>query len=144
MLESLELTEIELKEFKTQFEQNDQFANHINIKLDELNIGYAKASMKIEAFHLNGAGVIQGGALFTLADFVFGAASNTHGLLSLGINTSMNFIKGAKKGETVTAICKNKNQGHKLGVYDVDIFNDKEELIATFCGLNYLKQQKLF
>ncbi len=138
------MTEAELKNFKTLFEQNDQFANHINIKLDELAIGYAKASMKIEKFHLNGAGVIQGGALFTLADFVFGAASNTHGLLSLGINTSMNFIKGAKEGETVTAFCKNKNQGHKLGVYDVDIFNDKDELIATFCGLNYLKQQKLF
>lgn len=136
------MTETNVKEFKKTFQDNDRFANHINITLDELEIGYAKASMQIEEIHLNGADVAQGGSLFTLADFSFGAASNTHGLLSLGISTSMQFIKSAKKGEKITAICKNKNQGHKLGVYDVEIFNDKDEMIAVFTGMNYLKTVK--
>jgi len=45
----------------------------------EAEAGYCKARMKIEDKHLNAANVVQGGALFTLADLAFAIASNSRG-----------------------------------------------------------------
>ncbi len=56
--------------YHKQFEQ-DKFAKIAGIKRIEASPGYAKASMEITETHHNSVGIVHGGALFTLADFVF-------------------------------------------------------------------------
>ena len=75
------------------FFENDRFAAHSGIKVVEASEGYCKAVMEISDFHLNAAGVVQGGAIFTLADFAFGLASNSSGQLALAINVNIPFLK---------------------------------------------------
>jgi acyl-CoA thioesterase len=67
----------------------DQFAKHSGIELLDVSKGTAKARMQIKKEHLNGIGIVHGGAIFTLADFVFAAASNSHGILAVAINVSI-------------------------------------------------------
>ena len=55
----------------------DLFARHTGIELRDVGPGWAKASMKIQPCHFNGARTVHGGAIFTLADFAFAAASNS-------------------------------------------------------------------
>ena len=51
-----------------EFLQGDKFALLAGVELLETGNGYAKARMLIKPEHLNGGGVCQGGAIFTLAD----------------------------------------------------------------------------
>lgn len=60
------------------FLKNDHFAVRSGVELLEIKPGYAKARMLVTPEHLNGGGVCQGGALFTLADLAFAAAANSH------------------------------------------------------------------
>ncbi len=53
------------------FSENDPFASYIGIKLIDFSRGGARATMRIEQKHLNAIGIVHGGAIFTLADYVF-------------------------------------------------------------------------
>ncbi|MDQ1331332.1 MAG: acyl-CoA thioesterase, partial [Thermodesulfobacteriota bacterium] len=68
------------------FRENDRFAGHSGIELLELSEGRAKAVMEIKRHHLNAVNSVHGGAIFTLADFVFAAASNSRGTVDVAIN----------------------------------------------------------
>src|SRR5665647_891907 len=61
------------------FFKKDNFAANSGIELLEVSPGYAKARMDIGEKHLNALKTVQGGALFTLADLAFAAASNAYG-----------------------------------------------------------------
>ena len=65
-----------------EFLQGDKFALLAGVELLETGNGYAKARMLIKPEHLNGGGVCQGGAIFTLADLAFAAATNSHARLT--------------------------------------------------------------
>ena len=124
-------------------EKRDRFAKANGIKIEEIDKGYAKVSMKVEEEHLNGADVAHGGAIFTLADFAFALSSNSYGTISLSINSSISFINGAKKGEILTAIAKEIEKNHKLGCYSVEVTNENSKIIAIFQGMVYRKNQEL-
>jgi len=120
------------------FFKNDRFAALAGIEIVEAKTGYCKAQMKITDQHLNAANVIQGGAIFTLADLAFAVASNSHGQLALAVNANITFLKGVNKG-ILFATATEVDEPKKLGAYDVLITNEKDEIIAKFNGLAYRK-----
>ena len=128
-----------LKEF---FSRNDLFARHNNIELLEAGEGRALASMNIEPYHFNGAGTVHGGAIFTLADFAFAVASNSHGRLAMGINTSVNFVKAAVSG-TLYAEAIEQSLNPKLATYAVKVTDDDKEIVAIFQGMVYRKKEPI-
>ena len=68
-----------LEEDLKRFFKRDRFAEFLGIELLEAGEGYARSRMQIGEEHLNGIGTVHGGAIFTLADFTFAVASNSHG-----------------------------------------------------------------
>ncbi len=128
-----------LDKLRAFFVKNDRFAAHSGIQLEKLSPGAATAVMRVQGFHCNAAGVVHGGAIFTLADFAFAAASNSHNRVSLGVNTSVNFIASAKSGKLraeATEISKN----YKLASYNVKVYDDSGAVIADFNGMVYRKK----
>lgn len=103
--------------------------------------GYAKARMEIRDFHLNGANIVHGGAIFTLADFAFAAAVNSREQISVGISATMSYAKAATTGVLI-AEAREVSLNHKLGIYIVDVRNDQNDLIAVFQGTAYRKKEK--
>ncbi|MGO9000648.1 MAG: PaaI family thioesterase, partial [Limisphaerales bacterium] len=69
-----------------EFFKGDQFAARNNIELLEAGNGCAKAKMTLHPHHWNGLGTVHGGAIFTLADFAFAAACNSHGTVAVALN----------------------------------------------------------
>ncbi len=128
-----------MKNIKQFFSNNDLFARHTGIELDDVGEGWAKVSMKIEAHHYNGAKTVHGGAIFTLADFAFAVASNSHGTLAMGISTSVNFVKAAVKG-TLYAEAKEQSLGGRLASYGVTVTDDAGDVVALFQGMVYRKK----
>jgi acyl-CoA thioesterase len=120
------------------FFENDRFATLTGIEIIEAKKGYCKAQLKITEKHLNAAKVVQGGAIFTLADLAFGVASNSYGQLALAINVNITFLKGVSEG-ILFATATEFDNPKKLGAYDVIVTNEKDEIIARFNGLVYRK-----
>jgi acyl-CoA thioesterase len=131
-----------MKDLKEYFATGDLFARHNGIELDDIGPGRARASMKIEPYHFNGAGTVHGGAIFTLADYAFAAASNSHGRLAMGINTSVSFVKAALKG-TLYAEASEQSKGPKLASYSVMITDDDGDVVAIFQGMVYRKKESI-
>ena len=77
---------------------NDKFAALSGCELIDIKPGYATARMKVEPKHLNAAGGCQGGALFTLADFAFAAAVNSHGRVTVSVNSTIAIHKSVSSG----------------------------------------------
>jgi acyl-CoA thioesterase len=130
-----------LDELKKYFKK-DRYADLAGIELLEIKEGYAKARMKIEEKHHNAMRSVHGGALFTLADFVFAVAANSYGTVAVAINTSMSFFKGIAEG-IVTAESREISLHHKISSYNIDIRDEKNELIASFQGMAYRKNEPL-
>jgi len=121
------------------FSNEDKFARHCGIELLEVGAGWAKTCMKIESYHLNGARTVHGGAIFTLADFAFAVASNSHGTLAMGINTSVSFVKAATQG-TLFAEAREQAKNPRLASYSVQINDDAGDTVAIFQGMVYRKK----
>lgn len=115
----------------------DRFANSIGARLTEIREGYSRAELTVEEHHLNGGGVCQGGVMYTLADLAFAAVSNSHGLLTLGINNSITFVKSGMLGDTIIAECTEQVNHHKLPYCDIKVTNQNGELLAIMTGLAY-------
>jgi acyl-CoA thioesterase len=125
-----------------QFIAGDHYAKRSGIDLVSVSPGKAVAKMPVRPYHLNGHGTVQGGAIFTLADFAFAAAANSHGTLAVAINVGITFMKAAGMG-TLKAEAREISVNPKLGTYTVDVKDDTGALIAIFQGLVYRKSQTI-
>jgi acyl-CoA thioesterase len=133
---------MDMKSVQDFFNRADAFAKHNGMMLTELREGYARAEMDLQPWHLNGARTVHGGALFTLADFAFAAASNARGQVALSINSSISIFKGAKEGKLV-AEAREVSSSPKLASFEVSIRNEAGDLLATFQGMVYRKSVPL-
>ncbi len=117
----------------------DPFAKFLGIKILSIGDGTASAEMTVTKDHLNGAGTIHGGAIFSLGDTVFGAASNSRDGLAMAINVSISFFKAIREGK-LTAVAEEVSLHKKLATYVIKIIDDKSNLIALFQGTVYRKE----
>lgn len=122
--------------------KTDRFAAHNNIELIEAAGGHAKAKMTLHPHHWNGIGTVHGGALFTLADFCFAAACNSHGTVAVAIDANITFMKAISSG-TLHAEAREVAKNFKLGSYAVEVRSEQGDLIAQFQGLAYRKKDSL-
>jgi acyl-CoA thioesterase len=131
-----------MEEIKRFFSDRDIFARHCGIELLEVSPGFARVRMKIEPCHFNAANTVHGGAIFTLADFAFAVASNSHGTLAMGINTSVSFVKAATGG-TLHAEAREQSRNPKLASYLVQVSDDAGDVVAVFQGMVYRKRESI-
>ncbi len=125
------------------FLKNDRFAvEQAGVELLEAGDGYARARMEIKPEHLNGGGVCQGGAIFTLADLAFAAATNSHARLTLSITTTINFFRAESEGFLYAEAREVLNK-KRLSNCEVKITNEAGILVATFNGTGYRKDADL-
>lgn len=124
------------------FFKRDRLAEYLGIELVDVYPGQAISRMKIKDEHLNGINTVHGGAIFTLADFTFAVAANSHGNVTVAINGNISFMKAAYKG-ILTATAEEVSINPKLGTYTVTINDDEGNLIAIFQGMAYRKRDKI-
>jgi acyl-CoA thioesterase len=116
------------------FSKNDMFAEHVGFELLEASKGTEK--------HLNSFKTVHGGVIFSLADFVFAVAANSHGTVAMAINVSISYIK-AVTGGTLFAEAEEVSLNPKIGTYSVCVTDERSDLIATFQGMTYRKKEKI-
>ena len=120
------------------FFERDQFARGNGMRVVQVRTGFAQTEMTVEPRHLNSVGVLQGGALFTLADLAFAVASNSHGVVALACQADMTWFKAVTSGK-LTATAEEIARTRKLSTCVVRITDEAGELVAQFKGLAYIK-----
>lgn len=124
------------------FFKGDRLAEYLGIELVDVSEGMAVSKMKIQEEHLNGINTVHGGAIFTLADFTFAVAANSHGRVTVAINVSISFVKAATSG-MLTATAKESSLSPKISTYTVNVTDHDGNLIAIFQGMAYRKRDKI-
>lgn len=122
------------------FFQRDAFAAANGIRLVTAGEGRAAAEMEITARHLNGIGVVQGGAVFTLADLAFAAAVHSRGRVALAIHCTISFLRAAKEG-ILRAEAEEVSCGERIALYRVRVSDGSGQTVAVFDGTAYRKRE---
>ncbi len=117
--------------------EKDAFSQWLGIEILEIEKGYCKVSMTVRAEMTNGFKIAHGGISYSLADSAFAFASNSHGIQSVSLETSISHLKKILHGDQLTAIAKEINLTRKTGLYQIEIKNQKDELVAQFKGIVY-------
>ncbi len=123
--------------------KNDLFSQWLGISVIEINEGYSKVKMTVRQEMINGFGIVHGGIAFSLADSAFAFACNNRNVLSVALDTSINFIKPVHVGDELFAEAKEIHNGKSTGLYEIEIINQKNNLVAMFKGLCYRTDKTL-
>ena len=113
---------------------NDYFSQWLGIEVLEIKEGYSRVKMTVRKEMVNGFGIVHGGIPFSLADSAFAFACNNRNILSVALDTSINFTKPVHVGDELTAETKELHNGRSTGLYHITITNQENIMVALFKG----------
>lgn len=116
---------------------NDSFSKWLGIARVEDGAGSSVLRMTVRKEMLNGFAVAHGGITYSLADSALAFASNGHGIQSLSIETSISHTKKVLEADVLTAVAKEVSLTSKIGIYQVEVVNQHNEIVALFKGTVY-------
>lgn len=100
------------------------------MQLLEIGYGYTKWEVEVNENTTNPWGMIHGGVLFMISDNCAGATAATLGHKTVTLNSSINYIKGAKAGK-VYATPKIIHNGRSTVVVEVTVVDEEGNTIST-------------
>lgn len=123
--------------------KHDLFSQWLGIEVLDVKEGYSRIKMTVRKEMINGFGIVHGGIAFSLADSAFAFACNNRNVLSVALDTSINFIKPVHVDDILTAEAKEVHNGKSTGLYHIEIKNQKAHVVAQFKGLCYRTDKSL-
>jgi len=140
MIWKKEFTVDDLNRFKA-----NSMLGHLDITFEEKGDTFLTASMPVDARTHQPMGILHGGASVVLAETLGSCASQMtleQGYYSVGLEIKANHIKSISQGR-VLGRATPLHLGRTTQVWDIDIKNDKKELIcASRLTMAVLKTQK--
>lgn len=118
----------------------DRFCVHNNIRLLRAGGGSSEAELDVTPEALNAGGVVQGGAIFTLADFAFAGAANAEapeGERMVMMSSSITVVRPGT-GARLRAETRTLSRGRRTGLFETRIFDGEERLVAVVITNGFL------
>lgn len=115
---------------------------HLGIVFTKVEEGHVEATMPVTQNHKQPMGLLHGGANLALAESVGSLASvlliDIKKQAPVGLNLTSNHLKSVTSG-TVKAIGTIIHQGRTTHIWNIDIFNEAQELLCSCRLTNYIK-----
>ncbi len=129
---------MEIERIKEFFER-DRFVKGLGISIESADAGECICGVLIEDKHLNAGNVVQGGMIFTIADFTFAVAANCkHGnVVSLSNNITYH---RPPKGRKLMACAKEISSTRRTCLYEVEVYDDLGTNIAYVTATGFIKE----
>ena len=121
---------------------NDAMSQWLGIKVNSVSPGSVICIMEVRSEMVNGFQIAHGGITYSLGDSALAFSVNSHGIHAVSVETSVSHLKPVKIGDTLTTQTRELSLSRKIGVYQVDIFNQEKVLVATFKGTVYRTGQE--
>jgi acyl-CoA thioesterase len=130
------------KEIVDHMMNDDSFSKWMGVKIDTIDNGICvlKASVKEEM--LNGFRIAHGGISYSLADSALAFASNSRGVQCVSIETSISHVKKVLEGDVLIATAREVYRGKTTGIYDVEVINQNNLLVALFKGTVFITDKE--
>jgi acyl-CoA thioesterase len=127
----------------TMFDQ-DWFSQWLGIERVEVKPGFCVLAMTVRKEMLNGFGIAHGGISYSLADSALAFASNSHGIKSVSVETSISHTEAVREGDRLIATAKEQHLSNKIGLYTIEVTNQNLKVIALFKGTVYRTSREWF
>lgn len=127
----------------THMMQHDLFSQWLGIEVLEVKDGYSRIKMTVRSEMINGFGIVHGGIAFALSDSAFAFACNNRNVLSVALDTSINFTKPVHVGDILVAEAKELHNGKSTGLYHITVTNQHDHIVALFKGTCFRTNKKL-
>ncbi|MEE9357691.1 hotdog fold thioesterase [Candidatus Vondammii sp. HM_W22] len=124
-------------------EAEDRFVRLLGIELEEVSPGYSRASLQVTGDMLNSVGITHGGVTFSLADFTFAVASNSHGTVSVALSAQISFPTASREGDRLTAEAREENRTGRTGLYTIEVHTGDNKLAGLFTGTVFRRSDKM-
>lgn len=115
----------------------DRAAHALGMQVVSVGPGAASVTMTVRADMANGFGICHGGLVATLADTAFAYACNSWNVQAVAAGFDVQLLAAAQLGDALTAHASVLSQGRRTGVYDVNVRNQANRLIAAFRGRSH-------
>lgn len=138
-----ELANTEARKVVDHMMNHDLFSQWLGINVLEVREGYSRICMTVRTEMVNGFGIVHGGVAFSLADSAFAFACNNRNVLSVALDTSINFIKPVHVHDVLTAEARELHNGRSTGLYHITIKNQKDHEVAVFKGTCFRTNKSL-
>lgn len=120
-----------LEEIKKNRINLNHFMTYNSIELTVLEVDRAECRLTLRPESTNPYGMLNGGALYTMADSAAGSAAHSDGRRYLTQNSSFNFLANIKEG-TAVAVGTVVHRGRRTCLVNVDITAEATgKLLAT-------------
>ncbi|MFQ6000559.1 MAG: hotdog fold thioesterase [Anaerolineae bacterium] len=117
--------------------RGDPFGEFMGITPLKVEEGYSLMAMTVGENMLNFHSIAHGGAIFTLADAAFAAASNSYGIKAVALNVNITYLSTVEAGVRLLAEAKEESQGDRIRLYHIRVTTEDGRLVASFQGLVY-------
>ncbi len=122
-------TKIDAAKLNAFLTKSDSFASRLGIEIVEITNSYAVARMPLTDIHRNGMGNAHGGAIYSLVDMAFVAASHTSGEFFVTAQSSITYLEPGRIGP-LKAVAEKVRCGRTLGSFEIRVFDVDETLVA--------------
>jgi acyl-CoA thioesterase len=117
--------------------REDRASKALDMQVQAISPGAAVLTMTVRADMLNGLQTCHGGLMATLADSAFAFACNSYNEVTVASGFDVNLLSAAKLHDVLTASAIEVSRAGRTGVYDVQVHNQRRELVAVFRGRSY-------
>ena len=114
--------------------KEDKISSFLKMRLVELSPGYAKVAMKLRPEYTNFDGLIFGGIIMSIADQVFGYATNSVITPNVASQFNIHFVAGASIDDELIAECRVVKSGRRVCISEMTVNNQEGKLIAKATG----------
>jgi acyl-CoA thioesterase len=120
----------------------DRASQAMGMRVAAIGPGSCTMTMAVREDMLNGYGTCQGGLLATLADSCFAFACNAYDEITVAAGFDVEIVAPGRLGDVLTATATEVSKAGRLGVYDVDVRNQRGERVVAFRGRSYTMKGK--
>ena len=113
----------------------DKFSQFLGIQIIYIEKGKCELKCIVTETMLNGFHVAHGGITYSLSDSALAFASNSFGFKCMSIETSISHIRKVMLNDVLAVKVSEIKRGKSIGVYEVSIFNQLEEIVSHFKGI---------
>ncbi len=129
------------EEIVAEMMQQDAFSKWLGIELIHISRGYCVLQLSVNSEMLNGFEILHGGISYSLSDSALAFAANSYGNKCVSIETSISHLKPVPPKEILKAVANELHRGKSLAVYEVSIFNARDEKISLFKGTVHISKE---
>ena len=120
----------------------DRASSGMGMHVAAIGPGSCTMTMTVREDMLNGYATCQGGLLTALADSCFAFACNAYNEITVASGFNVEIMAPGRLGDVLTATAVEVSKAGRMGVYDVDVRNQRDERVAAFRGRSYTMKGK--